>query len=228
LQLLLASAGHLLAAADFPDRPPSGRERAALVRRQRAELAGVAAYYRRAGAQAARIVYVGGMVRGALLCAAAAVIAVAVIVLFTGLTLHNSGVQEFTAVATAGAVGAMVSVLSRMASPRPDAFTLDFEVGRKSVRWLGAFRPVTGAIFALAVYFALRSKLVSVPIPANDTAVYYYVVVGFLAGFSERWAKVMMSTAEQKVVPGLHTSAAPDPEPASRPVAPDTSADPNA
>jgi hypothetical protein len=37
----------------------------------------------------------------------------------------------------------------------------------------------------------------------------------------------MMSTAEQKVVPGLHTSAAPDPDPVSRPVTSDAPADVN-
>jgi hypothetical protein len=223
LQLLLATSGHLLAAADCVERPPSTRERTALARRQRAELGTVSGYYRRAATQAARIVYVGGMVRGAIFVAVMTTIALAVAVLLTGLGPHNTGVQRFAAVCAAGSVGAIVSVLSRMASARPDAFTLDFEVGRKSIRMLGAFRPITGTIFALAAYFALRSELVTVPLPADDKAIYFYVVVAFLAGFSERWAKVMMSTAEQAVVPGLHTSAAPEGEPsqAARPAAPD-------
>lgn len=212
LQLLLTCAGHLLAAADYADRPPGARERAALVRRQRAELGAVSAYYRRAGAQAARIIYVRGMIRGALLCVVLAALAVGLALLFTGLGLHDSGLERFVAVCAAGSVGAIVSVLSRMASPRPDAFSIDFEVGRKSVRWLGAIRPLTGAIFALAAYFALRSELVAVSVPADDKAIYFYVVVAFTAGFSERWARVMMTTAEQKVVPGLHTSATPEAE----------------
>jgi hypothetical protein len=212
LQLLLTCAGHLLAAADYADRPPGARERAALVRRQKAELGAVSAYYRRAGAQAARIVYVRGMIRGAFLCVILATLAVGLALAFTGLSLHDSGMERFVAVCAAGAVGATVSVLSRMASPRADAFSIDFEVGRKSIRWLGAIRPVTGAIFALAAYFALRSELVAVSVPANDKAIYFYVVVAFTAGFSERWARVMMTTAEQKVVPGLHTRATPEDE----------------
>ena len=216
LQLLLASAGHLLAAVDYADRRPSTKERAALARRQRLELGQVASYYLRAGTQAARIVYVGGMIRGALVCAFLAALAVLVVVAFTGLGIHDKGVETFLAVYAAGGVGAIISVLSRMASPRPDAFTLDFEVGRKAMRWLGAFRPLTGAIFALALYFALRSELLTIPLPADDKAIYFYLVVGFTAGFSERWAKVMITTAEQKVVPGLHTAPA-EGEPAHPP-----------
>jgi hypothetical protein len=212
LQLLLTCAGHLLAAADFADRPPGARERGALVRRQRAELGAVSAYYLRAGAQAARIVYVRGMVRGAFLCVILAALAVGLALVFTGISLHDSGMERFVAVCAAGSVGAIVSVLSRMASPRTDAFSIDFEVGRKAIRWLGAIRPLTGAIFALAAYFALRSELVAVSVPANDKAIYFYVVVAFTAGFSERWARVMMTTAEQKVVPGLHASAMPEAE----------------
>ena len=213
LQLLLTCAGRLLAAADYADRPPGARERAALARRQRAELGTVAEYYRRAGTQAARIVYVSGMIRGAVLCVVLAALAVGLGLVFTGLSAHDSGVERLVAVPAAGAVGAIVSVLSRMASARPDAFSVDFEVGRKSVRWLGAIRPLTGAIFALVAYFALRSELVAVSVPANDKAIYFYVIVAFTAGFSERWARVMMTTAEQKVVPGLHTTATSEAEP---------------
>jgi hypothetical protein len=227
LQLLLACAAHLLAAADYPERPPGGRERTALVRRGRADLGAVSAYYRRAGTQSARIVYVRGMIRGAFLCVILAALAVSVALVFTGLSVHNPGMERFVAVTAAGAVGAIVSVLSRMASPRPDAFSIDFEVGRKSVRWLGAIRPMTGAVFALAAYFALRSGLVAVAAPANGKAMYFYVVVAFTAGFSERWARVMMSSAEQKVVPGLHSSAAPEAESAqaARPLSPDSASE---
>jgi len=52
------------------------------------------------------------------------------------------------------------------------------------------------------------------PTLENGKAIYFYLVVAFSAGFSERWAKVMMSSAEQKIAPGLHTSAAPDADPA--------------
>ena len=58
-----------------------------------------------------------------------------------------------------GAVGAIISVLTRMTSKGGDAF-VDYEVGRPSLRRVGSFRPVIGAVFAVVLYFALRSGLV--------------------------------------------------------------------
>ena len=126
--------------------------------------------------------------------------------------------QTFVASYAAGAVGAVVSVLSRMgATPGPgrgQGFTIDFEVGRKSVRRLGALRPLTGAVFALALYFALQSNLLSIPIPKSPSQVYFYLVVGFLAGFSERVTKVLLTTTAEKVLPGSgETSGAGAPAP---------------
>ena len=42
---------------------------------------------------------------------------------------------------TMGAIGAIVSVLTRMTTKGRDAF-LDYEVGRPSLRRVGSFRPV--------------------------------------------------------------------------------------
>ena len=61
------------------------------------------------------------------------------------------------------------------------------------MRRLGALRPLTGAVFALALYFALQSNLLSIPIPKSNSQVYFYLVVGFLAGFSERVTKVLLN-----------------------------------
>jgi hypothetical protein len=95
---------------------------------------------------------------------------------------------------------------------RGQGFTIDFEVGRKSVRRLGALRPLTGAVFALALYFALQSNLLSIPIPKSPSQVYFYLVIGFLAGFSERVTRVLLTTTAEKVLPatsGDTTSAGP-------------------
>jgi hypothetical protein len=93
---------------------------------------------------------------------------------------------------------------------RGQGFTIDFEVGRKSVRRLGALRPLTGAVFALALYFALQSNLLSIPVPkSNNSQVYFYLVVGFLAGFSERVTKVLLTTTADKVLPGSGDTTSP-------------------
>ena len=95
--------------------------------------------------------------------------------------------------ATAGIIiaGAILSVMTRMA--KRDGFNLEFEVGRKSMRYLGALRPWIGAMFALAVYVTLKSSLV-VLLPDVDHGIYYFATIGFIAGFSERRAKVLLNS----------------------------------
>jgi hypothetical protein len=156
------------------------------------------------------------MVWGVLLAAALAAVTVIGVHLFTGLDAHDQNFQTFIATYAAGAVGAVMSVLSRMgATPGPgrgQGFTIDFEVGRKAVRKLGALRPLTGAVFALALYFAMKSQLLTFPIPNAKQPVYFYLVIGFLAGFSERVTKVLLTTTAEKVLPatsGDTTSAGP-------------------
>jgi hypothetical protein len=88
-----------------------------------------------------------------------------------------------------GAAGAIVSVMTRMAST--NGFNLDFEVGRKSVRRLGSLRPWIGATLALAIYLALKSDLLEFG-AVKKPGIYFYATVAFLAGFSERRAKVLL------------------------------------
>ena len=70
-------------------------------------------------------------------------------------------------------------------------FRLDYDVGRRYPIFLGALRPVIGAIFGVALYFAVTSSLLDVfKLPKNpDQRFYFLLVIAFLAGFSERWAR---------------------------------------
>ena len=214
LQLLRCCSAYMLAAVDMTERRASRAEIKTVTDHARNELGRVENYYMRAGTQASRIVYVNGMVLGVALAAVLAAIAVAGVHWFTGINIHDTGVQTFVASYAAGTVGAVVSVLSRMgATPGPgrgQGFSMDFEVGRKSVRRLGVLRPLTGAIFALALYFALQSKLLSIPVPTDGNQVYFYLIVGFLAGFSERVTKVLLTTSADKVLPGSGGDSATD------------------
>lgn len=79
-------------------------------------------------------------------------------------------------------------------------------VGRKSMRYLGALRPWIGAMFALAVYVAFKSNLVDL-LPDVPHDIYFYATVGFLSGFSERRAKVLLDS----------TGVGSDAEPATAP-----------
>jgi hypothetical protein len=89
-----------------------------------------------------------------------------------------------------------------------DKFAIDYEVGRPTVRKLGAFRPFIGAIFGVAMYFLISSGLPQVELPDSDTAFFYYGTVAFLAGFAERRTKVILGSAEGTLEKSLGLGAA--------------------
>lgn len=180
-----------------------------LILEQRRELARIEGYYLRAGAKAGRIVYVTGMLIGATVIALAC--AIAAIVLTRGSHHWNHDVQVLLLCTSAGAVGALVSVLSRM-SGGSDKFTVDFEVGRPLLRRLGLYKPLVGSVFGLALYYLLVSGILMTQAPHGKT-IYFYAIVAFLAGFSERFTGVMFGNAE-RLLSG--DSDQPAPEPASK------------
>jgi hypothetical protein len=161
---------------------------------QRRELVRIENYYLRAGAKAGRIVYVTGMLFGATFIAVAC--AVVAILLTRGSHHWNHDVRVLLLCTGAGAIGALVSVLSRM-SGGTDKFSVDFEVGRPLLRRLGLYKPLVGSVFGLALYFLLVSGILMTRPPQAKTTIYFYAVVAFLAGFSERFTGVMFGNAER-------------------------------
>jgi hypothetical protein len=163
--------------------------------------------YEDAADKVARMVYVSGMMAGFILLAPLAALSGLLISIFGALDLHAAGTQAFFACIAAGGLGAVVSVLSRMASPKK--FDIDPEVGRQALIFLGIFRPFVGAVFGLALYFLLQSSLLQV---SSDNKFATYVVAAFLGGFSERFVKVMLNGAEDS----LGASKAEEPQPQTR------------
>jgi hypothetical protein len=169
-----------------------------LVSRGRAEIIEIEKYYDRAANNAGRFLYFVGMVAGIIIAAVAAV----VIALIAGYSFHviqNSvSTRFFFACYTAGALGAIVSVLTRM---RSRSFPLDYEVGRMPALWLGALRPFIGAVFGLFVYFALRGELLQQLQEPDEEgqAFFFFTVLAFIAGFSERLTRVLITSAERTV-----------------------------
>ena len=196
MQLLLALAGRLLAVVDADEPPQPGSVRRA-VEESRKQLREIHTYYDRAGQKAVRVFYVGGMLAGLSILGLA----------LLGAWAAGAGHHILVALLMGG-TGAVISVLSRMAS-RDSRFNLDHEVGQKEARRLGGFRPFIGATFGLLLYLAVSGKLIDVAAVTNKTPA-FYAVISFLAGFSERWAKVVLDLAppdrEQKPVqtPQLH------------------------
>jgi hypothetical protein len=101
----------------------------------------------------------------------------------------------------AGAIGALVSALSRMSRAEHGRFNIDFELGRPLMRQLGAYRPFLGGAIGVALYFLLASGLLDIQVD-DDEKPYYYGFFAFLDGFSERFATLVLGAAEQKLAPG--------------------------
>jgi hypothetical protein len=214
MRWLYAVEEHLLGFIEREDEPDRERQEQVAVE-ARHQLARIESYYLRTAAKAGRIVYVSGMLLGAALIAA--VCSVLAVVLTRPVHPWNHDVRLLLLCIGAGAVGALVSVLSRM-SAATDKFAVDFEVGRPLLRRLGLYKPLVGSVFGVALYFLLASGLLMTQ-PPRGKVIYFYAIAAFLAGFSERFTGVMFGGAE-RLLSGEQqadepTSTAPQPRPAT-------------
>jgi VIT1/CCC1 family predicted Fe2+/Mn2+ transporter len=122
---------------------------------------------------------------------------VALGLLLAEVDLSGFNLSFFLTTFIAGAVGAIVSVMSRMSTGHA---TLEYETGRGYLRLLGAFRPLIGAIFGVALYFGIESGLLPAEVPEEGTALFFFFAfIAFLAGFSERWAQDMLVVSRRGV-----------------------------
>ena len=181
IQLVMTAACHLLSLVDARGENPPQAHKAAVAIEVR-QLATLRHDYRQAANGDAQLVYFAGMTIGIALLAWLYVVANSV--------LKGEGIEERTIIGclVAGALGAVVSVIARINS---GTFALDFDVARGYTLFLGALRPVIGSIFGLLAYFMLTSGFVDVfRVPDDSVQRFYFLcVIGFAAGFSERWAQ---------------------------------------
>jgi hypothetical protein len=197
LQLIYAVEEHVLGYIERSDKLNPAEEKK-VVDSQRKELARIETYYLRTGAKAGRIVYASGMLMGAtLIVAICSVTGVLLKHPFHYWTGHPDS-QYLLLCTGAGAVGALMSVLSRMSSGNDDRFSIDFEVGRPLLRRLGLYKPLVGSVFGVATYFLLAGGLLPTQ-TASGNRLYFYGIIAFLAGFSERFTGVIFGKAEQLV-----------------------------
>ena len=196
LRWILGIEMHLLGFLEREGTPDEKAE-AELVRGQKHKLAECEAYYHRAASKAGRIVYASGMLVGVWLAALFGVV--------VGFLLWAAGVGDDRLTILicfgAGAIGALVSALSRMSRVEHGRFNIDFELGRPLLRRLGAYRPFLGGAIGVALFFLLASGLLDIQVD-EDQQPYYYGFFAFLAGFSERFAAVVLSAAEHRLAPG--------------------------
>jgi hypothetical protein len=195
LRWILGIEAHVLGFFERTSALPDEKAELELVRAQRRKLAEVEAYYHRAASKAGRIVYLSGMLIGMSLVVLLAALA--------GFLLWAAGLatdeREILLLCYgSGAVGALVSAMSRMGGAERGKFNIDFELGRPLMRRLGVYRPFVGAVVGVALYFLLASGILDISVTeANEP--YYYGFAAFLSGFSERFATVVFGAAEKRL-----------------------------
>ncbi len=104
----------------------------------------------------------------------------------------------------AGAMGAMVSVMTRMTS---GDLKLRFDTGSRYIRILGMVRPMIGAIVATVIYVLIVAGLLPLTTPATSEQVdFFFGGIAFLSGFSERWAQDMLTNVESRITTTVSTT----------------------
>ncbi|MGI8803781.1 MAG: hypothetical protein ACR2KV_16720 [Solirubrobacteraceae bacterium] len=156
------------------------------------DLDDIAAYIREAAARQAQIIYLRGTLLG---IGTIFLVAPLIAWLFRAVSVPGVDPKLFVGCVVAGSLGAVMSVLMRMNSGK---FAINHDIGRLYVTNLGASRPFIGAVFALLVYFAFMGDLIQQVTPPKAAASQFafFIAAGFLVGFSERFAKEIVKTAE--------------------------------
>lgn len=110
-----------------------------------------------------------------------------------GVVFAATGTPAFYGIAVpAGGVGAMVSLLQRMSTGR---LKLDTTASRDLLELFGGVRPLIGAVFGIVVAAAIQGGMLpAIHIPAGQELA-FFTVIGFLAGFNERWAQDMLKAS---------------------------------
>lgn len=140
--------------------------------------------------------YLKGMLGGTLITGA--LVGAVAVVLIEGDDLTRLAGQLLL-VATAGTVGAVVSVLWRMTSGsfRMNLPTLSHEMKGTDVGLMAALRPVIGLVFALATIVLVMGAVIPVDQASGEKQTALFAGIGFLAGFSERLAQDMFVRSGQ-------------------------------
>lgn len=140
--------------------------------------------------------YLKGMLAGTV-AIGAVIAAVTVALMATGDLTRLGG--QLLLVATAGMVGAVVSVLWRMTSGsfRMNLPTLDHDMQGTDLRLMAALRPVIGLVFALGAIVLVMGELIPLDQQDGSSQSALFAGIGFLAGFSERLAQDMFARSGQ-------------------------------
>jgi hypothetical protein len=197
LRRILAVSSHLLGVIDRAGGKVEPAEVQRVATEQQQELAAIDDYYRRAGVRIGRTVYTQGMIIGLVLVAGLLTLFVLPLLLWN-VVEWDRDLQAFVISFGAGAIGGFVSVLQRMTSEK---FVVHYDLGKRTLYMLGSYRPVLGAVFGVFTYFVLASNLLETIQPDAKHALYYYGSLAFVAGFSERFTRVLVKGVEARGLP---------------------------
>lgn len=186
------SGGNLLSLVDSPSGPQSVEALEEALDREERRLKATEQYYRQTAVRQSQLVYIFGMFLGAVALVGTVLAVLWTLDRFTGVSWGlkpgvTLSLTELLGVATAGALGAIVSVVRRVDA---SSFAIDYEVGRLCLTGLGMLRPFMGAVFGVALYAAIISGLLDLfKLPTAATPQFFFLLtIAFVAGFSERFA----------------------------------------
>ena len=212
LKRIMAVASHVLGVIDRAEGKVDDAQALRIAAEEDHELREIRDYYRRAGVRIGLTVYTQGMVIGLLLMAFLVALVVMPLVLWGSVKWDNH-LHQILISAAAGAIGAIVSVLQRMASEK-SKFAVHYDLGKRTLYMLGSNRPVLGVVFGVFTYFVLASGILGTSHPPEANALYYYGSLAFVAGFSERFTRVLAKSVEG-LVPAQGATDEPDSGPRS-------------
>jgi hypothetical protein len=209
--LVMNSSKSLLALVDAPSQPPDAASRREILKEEEAKLRLTEREYRRTATRQAQLVYVAGALAGAVFLTALVLLVLWLISMRTQLawlprdtakgTEASVSLSLLYLCAIAGGLGAIVSLVARI---NMNSVAVDYEAGRGVTFALGTLRPGLGAVFGIAFYAAIASGLLDlfkVPTGDDQNQFYFFLVIAFLAGFSERWARDVLMDLDGREAP---------------------------
>jgi uncharacterized membrane protein len=188
-EAVYSAASRVVAAADTVAAPGSTADDIAnALQTAKTDVTQAADRVRTAVQRQARLKYFFGALAGG-----AAMIAVCALLGWLSARMWSARVDPGALLASTlfGALGAIVSVVQRMAK---DNLVLDYNAPRRQLVLLGSFRPVVGAVFGAVVQFILTGGLLG---SAVNPSFGVFALLGFVSGFSERFATDMIERAGQ-------------------------------
>lgn len=93
-----------------------------------------------------------------------------------------------------GILGSIVSIILRLSE-----FERSSRKSRQFLRMTGMLLPIVGGVFAIVSCAIYRSNVISFLSSASinkDNEIYFYIVIGFLSGFSERFTRSLLVSLE--------------------------------